>query len=73
MFDALVVGIDDERWGQRVAALVQPREGETPTLDELADFTRTKLAKYKAPRELHLVDAMPRQPSGNPTTSEPSP
>ena len=66
VFDALVVGVEGERWGQRVAALVQPRPGETPTLDELAAFTHTKLAKYKAPRELHLVGEMPRQPSGKP-------
>ena len=35
VFDALVVGVPDERWGQRVAAVVQPRPGATPTLDEL--------------------------------------
>ncbi len=66
VFDALVLGIEDERWGQRVVALVQPRDGEPPTLEDLASFTRSKLAGYKAPRELHLVDEMPRQPSGKP-------
>jgi acyl-CoA synthetase (AMP-forming)/AMP-acid ligase II len=66
VFDALVLGVDDERWGRRVVALVQPRAGEDPTLEELAAFTRTKLAGYKAPRELHLIDEMPRQPSGKP-------
>ncbi len=66
VFDALVIGVDDERWGQRVAALVEPRPGEAPTLEELAEFCHTKLARYKAPRELHLVDEMPRQPSGKP-------
>lgn len=66
VFDALVLGVDDERWGQRVVALVQPRDGETLTLDEIAAHVRTKLASYKAPRELHLVDEMPRQPSGKP-------
>ncbi|MEZ5382254.1 MAG: acyl-CoA synthetase [Microthrixaceae bacterium] len=66
VFDALVLGTEDERWGQRVVALVQSRPGEAPTLDELAAFTQTKLAGYKAPRELHLVDDMPRQPSGKP-------
>ncbi|MCB0954160.1 MAG: hypothetical protein KDB13_15850, partial [Microthrixaceae bacterium] len=58
--------MDDERWGQRVTALVQPRPGEEPTLEELVEFTRGRLAGYKAPRELHLIDEMPRQPSGKP-------
>ena len=66
VFDALVVGVDDERWGQQVAALVEPRAGEVPTLDELADHCRTRLARYKVPRHLQLVDEMPRQPSGKP-------
>ena len=66
VFDALVLGVDDERWGQKVTALVQPRPGEVPTLEELAAFCQTKLARYKAPRQLHLVGEMPRQPSGKP-------
>ncbi len=66
VFDALVVGVADERWGQRVAAVVEPRPGEAPTLDELAEHCRTRVAGYKVPRELHLVDTMPRHPSGKP-------
>jgi acyl-CoA synthetase (AMP-forming)/AMP-acid ligase II len=66
VFDALVVGVPDERWGQRVAAVVEPRPGATPTIDELAEHCRTKVAGYKVPRELHLVDHMPRHPSGKP-------
>ena len=66
VFDALVVGVADERWGQRVACLVQARPGDAPTLDELVEHCRTKIAGYKVPRELHLVDEMPRHPSGKP-------
>ena len=66
VFDALVVGATDERWGQRVAAVVQARPGMTPTLDELATHCRTKVAGYKVPRELHLVDRIERSPSGKP-------
>ncbi|HEU5150242.1 MAG TPA: acyl-CoA synthetase [Iamia sp.] len=66
VFDALVLGVPDDRWGQRVAAVVQPRPGEVPTLDELAEHCRARLARYKAPRQLHLVDEVPRQPSGKP-------
>jgi acyl-CoA synthetase (AMP-forming)/AMP-acid ligase II len=66
VFDALVIGVDDDRWGQRVAAIVEPRPGAAPTLDELAEHCRTRLARFKVPRELHLVNEMPRQPSGKP-------
>jgi acyl-CoA synthetase (AMP-forming)/AMP-acid ligase II len=66
VFDALVVGVADERWGQRVAAVVEPRPGEVPTLDDLVAHCRTRLAGYKVPRQLHLVDRMPRHPSGKP-------
>ncbi len=66
VFDALVVGVPDERWGQRVAAIVEPRPGAAPTIGELAEHCRTKVAGYKVPRELHLVDAVPRHPSGKP-------
>jgi acyl-CoA synthetase (AMP-forming)/AMP-acid ligase II len=66
VFDALVVGAADERWGQRVTAVVQPRPGLSPTLDDLATHCRTKVAGYKVPRELHLVDRIERSPSGKP-------
>ena len=66
VYDAVVVGVPDERWGQRVAAVVQPRGGTTPTLDDLQEHCRTKLAGYKVPRELHLVELMQRSPSGKP-------
>ncbi len=66
VFDALVVGVSDDRWGQRVAAVVQPRDGGQPTLDDLVEHCRKKIAGYKVPRELHLVDTMPRHPSGKP-------
>jgi len=67
VYDALVIGVDDERWGQKVAAVVEARPGEEPpTLEELAEHCRTRLARYKVPRQLHLVGEVPRQPSGKP-------
>ena len=63
----LVVGVADERWGQKVAAVVQPRPGEAPTLDELTEHCRTRIAGYKVPRAARTSsDEMPRQPSGKP-------
>jgi acyl-CoA synthetase (AMP-forming)/AMP-acid ligase II len=66
VFDALVVGAPDARWGERVTAVVAPRPGEKPTLDELQAHCRQALAGYKVPRSLHLVDHVERQPSGKP-------
>jgi acyl-CoA synthetase (AMP-forming)/AMP-acid ligase II len=66
VFDALVVGIPDERWGEKVAAVVQPRPGKTPLLESLNDHCRTRVARYKVPRVLHLVERIQRQPSGKP-------
>jgi acyl-CoA synthetase (AMP-forming)/AMP-acid ligase II len=64
VYDAVVVGVPDDRWGQRVAAVVQPVEGLVPTLDELVAFSRTRLAGYKVPRSLVIVDEVVRSPAG---------
>ncbi|MEO7430195.1 MAG: acyl-CoA synthetase, partial [Acidimicrobiales bacterium] len=66
VFDAIVVGVPDDRWGQRVAAVVQPRDGHVPTLDDLATHCRDYVAGYKVPKEIHLVTEVVRSPSGKP-------
>jgi acyl-CoA synthetase (AMP-forming)/AMP-acid ligase II len=66
VFDALVVGVPDERFGQHVAAVVQPREGARPSLADLDAFVRTEIAGYKVPRSLWLVDEVKRSPAGKP-------
>ncbi len=66
VFDAIVVGVSDERWGQRVAAVIQPRGEQMPTLAELDAHCRSKIAGYKVPRELHRVQEIRRSPSGKP-------
>jgi acyl-CoA synthetase (AMP-forming)/AMP-acid ligase II len=66
VYDAIVVGVPDERWGQRVAAVVQPREGAAPTLESVQVHCRTVLAGYKVPRQLVLVEKVERSPSGKP-------
>jgi 3-oxocholest-4-en-26-oate---CoA ligase len=66
VFDALVVGVPDARFGERVAAVVAAREGQSLTLAELDKHCRLHIAGYKVPRQMHLVDQIQRQPSGKP-------
>ena len=64
--DALVVGAPDERWGSRVVAVVSVRGDCAPSLEDVQDFARQHVSGYKVPRELHIVDEVPRAPSGKP-------
>ena len=65
VFDAVVTGVPDPTYGQRVAALVQLRaDAERPTADELEAHCRTRVAGYKVPRAIVFVDEMQRSPSG---------
>jgi acyl-CoA synthetase (AMP-forming)/AMP-acid ligase II len=66
VYDVTVVGVPDERWGQRVVAIVEPRPGCEPTLESVMEHARQFIAGYKIPRELHLVEHVVRSPSGKP-------
>jgi fatty-acyl-CoA synthase len=66
ILDAVVVGIPDERWGQRVTAVLQMREGTAITLAEVDTHCRARLAGYKVPRQVRVVDSILRHPSGKP-------
>jgi acyl-CoA synthetase (AMP-forming)/AMP-acid ligase II len=62
--DALVVGVPDDRWGERVVAVVQPSAGAHPSLDALQKHVRASVAGYKVPRNLVLVERIERSPAG---------
>jgi acyl-CoA synthetase (AMP-forming)/AMP-acid ligase II len=64
VYDVLVVGIPDEKYGQAVAAVVELREGASLELEELRAYLREHLSGYKLPRALTVVDRVPRNATG---------
>jgi acyl-CoA synthetase (AMP-forming)/AMP-acid ligase II len=62
--DVAVVGVPDERWGERITAVVVVREGAGVTEAELVALSREHLAGYKTPRAVVFVDALPRNAAG---------
>ena len=64
VFDAVVVGVPDERFGQRVAAVVQPRFGVTIEIEDLQAHVRRHLAAFKVPRRVAVVESLIRRPTG---------
>ncbi len=62
--DCLVVGVDDEKFGQRVCAVASLQPGSDLDGDTLRDFARSKLAAYKVPKEIRIVDEVRRAPNG---------
>jgi fatty-acyl-CoA synthase len=69
VFDAIVVGIPDERFGERVAVALRPKaEVGTLTLEELQEHCRALIAGYKIPREMILIEEVPLTAAGKPDT-----
>ncbi len=68
--ECAVVGIPDEEWGQRVAAMVVLRAGTELELDSLRTWARDRMAPYKMPSVLKVVEALPRNAMGKTVKSE---
>jgi long-chain acyl-CoA synthetase len=62
--DAAVVGIPDEVYGEIVGAFMVVNKGEEVSEEEVIDFCRERLAKYKVPRQVRFIDQIPRSPAG---------
>lgn len=62
--EVAVIGIPSDRWGETPLAVVVPHEGSPIDADELIGFIRDRLAHYKCPTAVEIVDALPRNPSG---------
>ncbi|MGH3724566.1 MAG: acyl-CoA synthetase [Mycobacterium sp.] len=64
VFDAIVVGVPDDKWGQHVGAVIAVRQGVKLTFDELDAHARKEIAGYKVPRSVWIVDTVKRNPAG---------
>ena len=59
-----MIGRPDERLGEEVVAFVSLKQGSTATSEEIIAFCKERLAAYKYPREVRLIDDLPKGPSG---------
>ncbi|GAA0276802.1 long-chain fatty acid--CoA ligase [Actinomadura nitritigenes] len=64
VLEAAVVGLPHERWGEVPRAFVVPRPGETVTEEDVQEFCRARLARFKVPARVEVIDELPRTPSG---------
>ncbi|HEY2429712.1 MAG TPA: acid--CoA ligase, partial [Acidimicrobiales bacterium] len=59
--DVVVVGLADEEWGRRVHAIIEPRDpGAPPSADDIRGWAKQRLAPYKVPKTVEVVDVIPR-------------
>jgi bile acid-coenzyme A ligase len=59
--DVVVIGLRDPEWGRRVHALIEPADpADPPTFEEVRAYAKARLAPYKVPKTIELVDAIPR-------------
>ncbi len=62
--EVAVIGVPDDTWGEVVRAVVGLKQGTTATEQGLIDFTRKRLAHFKCPKSVQIVEALPRNPTG---------
>ena len=62
--EAAVIGVPDERWGEVGKAIVAVKPGQVLTAEQVLDHCRENLARYKLPRFIEFVDALPRNDTG---------
>jgi fatty-acyl-CoA synthase len=62
--EVAVIGVPDQRWGETVCAIVVAKPGTSPTEQDIKDFSKDKLARYKQPHTVVFTDVLPRNPAG---------
>ena len=64
VLDAAVIGVPDEKWGERPKAFVVLKPGEEAGEQQLIDHVKSKIARYKAPRAVTFLDVLPKTSTG---------
>jgi len=59
-----VIGVPDDKWVERIHAVLTLKEGPKPSEDDIMNYCKYHLARYKAPRSVEFVDALPKNPQG---------
>jgi len=70
ILEAAVIGVPDEKWGERVHAILVPQAGIEPDTDSVIAFVRTRLAGYKLPKSVQLVKELPKNAAGKVAKNE---
>ncbi len=64
VLEVAIVGVPDEKWGESVKAFIALKEGASATQEEIIEYCRERLAHYKCPKSVDVVEALPRNPTG---------
>ena len=64
VLEAAVIGVPDDKWVERVHAVITLKEGQEASPDEIITFCKERLARYKAPRSVEFVESLPKNPQG---------
>jgi fatty-acyl-CoA synthase len=68
--DCAVIGLPDDKWGERVTAVLQVRRGQTLDILEVTAFVKQRLGSVKAPKQIEVWDDLPRSKVGKVLKSE---
>jgi acyl-CoA synthetase (AMP-forming)/AMP-acid ligase II len=62
--ECAVIGVPDEKWVERIHAVIALKTGQSATEDEIINFCKENIARYKAPRSVEFVEILPKSPQG---------
>lgn len=64
VLEVAVIGLPDEKWGEAVTAVIVTKPGEELTLEDMRAFASERMARYKVPQRMHVLQELPRNPTG---------